>query len=108
MSNAVGRPRIAVIGAGLGGIAAVIELKRAGYEDIVVLEKAADVGGVWRENTYPGAACDVPSPFYSYSFERKRDWSRRFSPQSDILGYLEDCVRRYGLDPHLRLGTEIA
>src|SRR5206468_502360 len=82
--------RIAVIGAGLGGIAAVIELKNAGHDDIVVLEKADDVGGVWRENTYPGAACDVPSPFYSYSFELNAKWPRRFSRQPAILEYIRD------------------
>jgi cation diffusion facilitator CzcD-associated flavoprotein CzcO len=101
------RPSVAVIGAGLGGVAAVIELKRAGYDDIVVLEKAGDVGGVWRENTYPGAACDVPSPFYSYSFELNPKWPRRFSRQPAILDYIRDVVDKYDVRRHIRFGAEV-
>ncbi|HVS41484.1 MAG TPA: alpha/beta hydrolase fold domain-containing protein [Candidatus Dormibacteraeota bacterium] len=101
-------PSVAIIGGGFAGVGLGIRLRQHGFDDFTIFEKADRVGGVWRENTYPGAACDIPSHLYSYSFERKRDWSRRFSPQSDILGYLEDCVHRYGLDRHLRLGTEIA
>jgi cation diffusion facilitator CzcD-associated flavoprotein CzcO len=84
----MGRPSIGIIGAGLGGIAAVIALKEAGYQDIVVFEKGDDVGGVWRANTYPGAACDVPSPFYSYSFAPNPDWPNRFAGQPAILDYI--------------------
>src|SRR6185295_5893650 len=79
------KPTVAVIGTGFGGLAAAIELKKRGYDDIVIFEKAEDVGGVWRENTYPGAACDVPSPFYSYSFEPNPRWPHRFSRQPAIL-----------------------
>jgi cation diffusion facilitator CzcD-associated flavoprotein CzcO len=71
------------------------------------LEKAEALGGVWRDNTYPGATCDVPSQLYSFSFEPNPDWSRRYSPQPEILDYLERCVDRYGLRPNLRLGTEV-
>lgn len=100
-------PRIAVIGTGFGGLAAVIELKKRGYEDIVVFEKADDVGGVWRENTYPGAACDVPSPFYSYSFEPNPNWPHRFSRQPAILQYMRDVADRYDVRRHVRFGTEV-
>jgi cation diffusion facilitator CzcD-associated flavoprotein CzcO/acetyl esterase/lipase len=100
-------PSIAIIGSGFAGVGMGIRLEQHGFHDFTIFEKADRVGGVWRENTYPGAACDVPSHLYSFSFERKRDWSRRFSPQPDILGYLEDCVRRHGLARHLRFGTEV-
>ena len=100
-------PSVAVIGTGFGGIAAVIELKRRGYDDIVVLEKASDVGGVWRENTYPGAACDVPSPFYSYSFEPNPRWPHRFSRQPAILDYIHQVVDKYDVRRHCRFDTEV-
>ncbi|MBD8506684.1 NAD(P)/FAD-dependent oxidoreductase [Hoyosella sp. G463] len=98
---------IAIIGAGLGGIAAAIELKKAGHEDITILEKASDVGGVWRDNTYPGAACDVPSPFYSYSFEPNPRWPRRFSQQPAILDYISDVADTYDVRRHIRFGVEV-
>lgn len=98
--------RVAIIGAGFGGIGLAILLKQAGI-DFVVLEKASGVGGTWRDNVYPGAACDVPSHLYSFSFERKTDWSRRFAEQPEILEYLRHCVKKYGLEPHLRLNTEV-
>lgn len=101
------KPSIAVIGTGFGGLAAVIELKRRGYDDIVVFEKADDVGGVWRENTYPGAACDVPSPFYSFSFETNPRWPHRFSRQPAILDYLREVARKYDVLRHVRFGTEV-
>ena len=100
-------PSVAVIGTGFGGIAAVIELKRLGYDDIVVLEKASEVGGVWRENTYPGAACDVPSPFYSYSFEPNPRWPHRFSRQPAILEYINHVVDKYDVRRHCRFDTEV-
>jgi cation diffusion facilitator CzcD-associated flavoprotein CzcO len=96
--------RVAIIGAGFGGIGLSILLKRAGISH-VLLDKADGIGGTWRDNTYPGAACDVPSPLYSYSFERKTDWSRRFAEQPEILAYLQHCVDKYGLEP--RLNTEV-
>jgi len=101
------KPSIAVIGTGFGGLAAVIELKRRGYDDIVVFEKADDVGGVWRENTYPGAACDVPSPFYSFSFEPNPRWPRRFSQQPAILAYMREVAEKYDVRRHVRFGTEV-
>lgn len=101
------KPSIAVIGTGFGGLAAVIELKKRGFDDIVVFEKADDVGGVWRENTYPGAACDVPSPFYSYSFERNPRWPHRFSRQPAILDYMRHVADKYDVRRHVRFGTEV-
>ena len=103
MSN----PSIAIIGSGFGGLGAAIELKKAGYDDIVIFEKGDEVGGVWRENTYPGAACDVPSPFYSYSFEPNPRWPRRFSQQPAILEYLKDVTDKYDVRRHIRFGTEV-
>src|ERR1700741_610618 len=96
-----------VVGAGFSGICAGIELRRAGIEDFVILEKAARVGGTWRENTYPGAACDVPSHLYSYSFEPNASWSRAYGKQPEILAYLEHCAAKYGLGPHLRFGAQV-
>ncbi|WP_181697182.1 NAD(P)/FAD-dependent oxidoreductase [Nocardia sp. GTS18] len=100
-------PSIAVIGSGFGGLAAVIELKKRGFDDIVVFEKADEVGGVWRDNTYPGAACDVPSPFYSFSFAPNPRWPHRFSRQPAILDYIRGLVDTYDVRRHLRLGTEV-
>jgi cation diffusion facilitator CzcD-associated flavoprotein CzcO len=99
--------RIAIVGAGFGGIGMAITLRRAGHEDVTIIDRGERVGGVWRDNTYPGAACDVPSHLYAFSFEPNPDWSRRYSPQSEILAYLERCVERNGLGPRLRLGTEV-
>jgi cation diffusion facilitator CzcD-associated flavoprotein CzcO len=96
---------VAIVGAGFGGLGMAIRLRRSG-RSFVVLEKAGRVGGTWRENTYPGAGCDVPSHLYSFSFHPGR-WPRRYSCQADILRYLEDLVGEYGLAPHLRLGAEV-
>ncbi|GGO89014.1 putative monooxygenase [Nocardioides phosphati] len=101
-------PSVAIIGSGFGGLAAAIELKKRGFDDLVILEKADDVGGVWRENTYPGAACDVPSPFYSYSFEPNPRWPHRFSRQPAILDYIRGVVDTYDLRRHLRFGAEVS
>jgi cation diffusion facilitator CzcD-associated flavoprotein CzcO len=98
---------VLVIGAGFGGLAAAYELSRDGLADVTVLEKADDIGGVWRENTYPGAACDVPSNLYSYSFSRKNDWGRRYAEQPDILGYIHDTADRFGLRDLVRTGVEV-
>jgi cation diffusion facilitator CzcD-associated flavoprotein CzcO len=99
-------PRVAIIGAGFGGIGLGIRLTQAGI-DFRIFEKAERIGGVWRDNTYPGATCDVPSHLYSFSFEPNPDWTRRYSPQPEILDYLEHCVSKYGIAEHLRLGTEV-
>lgn len=96
-----------VIGAGFGGLAAAYELSKDGLADVTVLEKANDIGGVWRENTYPGAACDVPSNLYSYSFARKTDWGRRYAEQLDILGYIHDTADKFGLRDLVRTGVEV-
>ncbi|HEU5032637.1 MAG TPA: NAD(P)/FAD-dependent oxidoreductase [Spirillospora sp.] len=101
------RPSIAVVGSGFSGIGLAIGLRRAGFTDITIFEKADGPGGVWRDNTYPGAACDAPSHLYSYSFEPKPDWTRRFAEQPEILGYLRHCAAKYGLTPHFRLRTEV-
>jgi cation diffusion facilitator CzcD-associated flavoprotein CzcO len=97
----------AVVGAGLGGIAAAIALRRAGLEELVVLERGERVGGVWHFNTYPGAACDVPSHLYSYSFARNPRWSRRFATGPEIQAYAEDVARRFGVLDAVRLGVEV-
>jgi cation diffusion facilitator CzcD-associated flavoprotein CzcO/acetyl esterase/lipase len=101
-------PRVLIVGAGFGGVGLGMSLKRAGIDSFTIIEKADGIGGVWRDNTYPGAACDVPSHLYSFSFEPKPDWTWRYSPQPEILRYLESCVTRYGLEPHLRFGVEVA
>jgi cation diffusion facilitator CzcD-associated flavoprotein CzcO len=97
----------AIVGAGFGGVAAAAALRRQGQSDIVILERGDRVGGVWRANTYPGIACDVPSNLYSLSFAPNPRWSRRFSPGEEIQEYLEDLVRRLDLERHLRLGADV-
>lgn len=96
-----------VVGAGFSGIAAGVALERAGISDFLILEKADRLGGTWRENTYPGAACDVPSHLYSFSFEPNPRWSRAYGGQAEILAYLEHCAEKYGLLPHLRFGQRV-
>ncbi len=99
--------RVIIIGAGPGGLCAAIKLLEAGIQDFVVLEKAAGVGGTWWHNRYPGAECDVKSHLYSYSFELKRDWSRPFAGQEEILEYLEFVATKYGIKPHIRFNHEV-
>jgi cation diffusion facilitator CzcD-associated flavoprotein CzcO len=96
--------RIAVIGTGFAGLGAAIKLKESGREDFVVLEKASEVGGTWRDNTYPGCQCDVPSKLYQFSFAQNPSWSRAFSPQPEILEYIRGVADSYGLRPHIRFG----
>ncbi|WP_405488912.1 flavin-containing monooxygenase [Nocardia sp. NBC_00511] len=100
-------PSILIIGAGFAGLGMALELQRHGLSNFTILEKAADLGGVWRENTYPGAACDVPSPLYSWSFEPKSDWPRRFSHQHDIHEYMRTVAEKHELPAHIRFGTEV-
>ena len=95
--------RVAIIGAGFGGIGMAIALERAGIEDFVVLDRADDLGGTWRDNSYPGLTCDIPSQLYSFSFRPWR-WSRRFPARDEILAYLHALVAEHGLRPRLRLG----
>src|SRR5258708_14895501 len=92
---------IVVIGTGFAGLAMGIRLKQAGIEDFTILEQANEVGGTWRDNDYPGAACDVESHLYSFSFEPHSGWTRDFSPQGEILAYLKHCATKYGLRPHI-------
>jgi cation diffusion facilitator CzcD-associated flavoprotein CzcO len=99
--------RVAIIGAGAGGIGLGMLLLRSGIDDFVILEKAAGVGGTWRVNTYPGAECDVPSHLYSYSFQLNPDWSKTFSGQREILAYFERCTDESGLRPHIRTSTGV-
>lgn len=107
MSTSAVPLRIVIIGSGFGGIGLAIRLKRAGIESFTILEKAASLGGTWRDNTYPGAACDIPAMLYCFSFEQKTDWSRKWSPQEEIRDYLEDVARRNGILPHVRFGVEM-
>ncbi len=100
--------RFLIIGTGFAGLGMAIALRKAGIEDFAILEKAGDVGGVWRDNAYPGAACDVPSHLYSFSFEPNPRWSRVFAPQQEILEYLRHCARRYDLLRHVRFQSEVA
>jgi cation diffusion facilitator CzcD-associated flavoprotein CzcO len=100
-------PSIAVVGAGFGGVGAAVMLHRAGYENVVVFERGDRVGGVWNANTYPGAACDVPSHLYEFSFEPNPRWSRRYAPQAEIQDYIEDVARRHGVLERIRMGTEV-
>jgi cation diffusion facilitator CzcD-associated flavoprotein CzcO len=100
--------RIAIIGSGFAGLCIAIQLKKRGIHSFTIFEKAARIGGTWRDNTYPGACCDVPAFSYCFSFEQKTDWSRKWAPQSEILEYMESCARKYDLERHIRFNTEIA
>ncbi|MEU9083162.1 NAD(P)/FAD-dependent oxidoreductase [Streptomyces sp. NPDC048357] len=99
--------RVAVIGSGFGGLGAAVRLRREGITDFVVLERADSVGGTWRDNSYPGCACDVPSHLYSFSFAPNPDWPRTFSGQPAIRSYLEHVADTFGLRPHIRLDSEV-
>ncbi|MFF3273246.1 flavin-containing monooxygenase [Streptomyces chrestomyceticus] len=99
--------RVAVIGSGFGGLGAAVRLRRQGITDFVVLERAGSVGGTWRDNSYPGCACDVPSHLYSFSFAPNPEWPRNFSGQPHIRAYLERVTDTFGLRPHLRFDSEV-
>lgn len=99
--------RVVIIGTGFSGLGMAIGLKKAGVHDFVVLEKAGEVGGTWRENTYPGCACDIMSLLYSFSFEPKSDWSRMFPKQGELLQYIKDVVDKYDLAQHIRFHAEV-
>jgi cation diffusion facilitator CzcD-associated flavoprotein CzcO len=99
---------IVIVGTGFSGIAMAVYLKQAGIHSFTLLEKAGDIGGTWRDNTYPGAACDVPSHLYSFSFAPKTDWSRAFSGQQEIKGYLDECVEQFGVRRHIRFGCDVS
>src|ERR1700712_3461653 len=105
------RPRrhveVLVIGSGFAGLGAAIRLTKDGREDFLVIERGSEVGGTWRDNTYPGAACDVPSHLYSYSFELNPRWSRSFSPQPEIQDYLRSVAVKYDLVDKHQFHTEV-
>jgi len=101
------QPRVLIIGAGFGGIAAAIELQSHGFDEITILERAPELGGTWYRNSYPGSACDVPSHLYSFSFAQRRDWSRLCSPQREILDYLRDVAHEYGVDRRIVPEAEV-
>jgi cation diffusion facilitator CzcD-associated flavoprotein CzcO len=98
---------VAVVGGGFGGVGAIVMLKRAGYRDVTVFERAERIGGVWHHNTYPGAACDIPSHLYEFSFAPNPRWSRRYAPQPEIQAYLEGIAESYGVADRIRTGTEV-
>jgi cation diffusion facilitator CzcD-associated flavoprotein CzcO len=100
-------PRVAILGAGAAGLCMAMQLQDAGIHSFTLYEKSDGVGGTWRDNTYPGAACDVPSHLYSFSFAPKTDWTRKFPEQPEILAYFESLVDSHGLGPHLRLHTAV-
>ncbi len=98
-------PYVLIIGSGFAGLGMAIRLKQEGIDDFLVLEQAGEVGGTWRDNHYPGAACDVQSHLYSFSFEPWPEWSRQFAKQAEILEYLKHCADKYGIRPHIRFRT---
>ncbi len=98
---------VAIIGAGFAGLGAALRLAQAGRHSFVIFERAGDIGGTWRDNTYPGCACDIPSKLYSFSFKPNPAWSRSYSPQPEILAYLKQCVTEGNLQQHIRYNTEI-
>lgn len=98
---------VIVVGTGFSGLGMAIQLRDEGRDDFIILEKASDVGGTWRDNTYPGCACDIQSHMYSYSFEQNPEWSRAFAPQQEIWDYLRDVAAKYGLYEHTHFGKEL-
>ena len=100
-------PRVAIVGSGFSGLCLGIQLKRAGIQSFTIFEKEASLGGTWRDNTYPGACCDIPSIFYCFSFEQKVDWPQKWSPQASIREYMDHCGEKYQLLPHMRFGTAV-
>jgi cation diffusion facilitator CzcD-associated flavoprotein CzcO len=102
------QPRIAIVGAGMSGIAAVVKLRKAGYTDLVVFEKGDRVGGTWRENTYPGLSCDVPSAWYSFSFALNPDWNYRYSYGPEIQAYMEKTASDFGVTDVVRFNTGVS
>lgn len=99
--------KVIIVGAGFGGIAAAIELRRHGIGELTILERGDGLGGTWRDNTYPGCACDVPSHLYSFSYAQRRDWSRLCSPQEEILRYLQAVAADYGVDRLVVPGADV-
>ncbi|HET6764017.1 MAG TPA: NAD(P)/FAD-dependent oxidoreductase [Longimicrobiaceae bacterium] len=106
-AGSMGHVHVAIVGSGFGGLGMAIRLKERGINDFAVLERADDVGGVWRDNRYPGCACDVQSHLYSFSFAPNPAWTRRFSPQPEIWAYLVRCADEFGIRPHIRFRTDV-
>ena len=100
-------PSVVVIGAGMTGMLMTIKLQEAGITDITILEKREKVGGTWRENTYPGVACDVPAHMYTYSFAPNPDWSHRYASGAEIQSYFEDVAKRYGISDQVRFNESV-
>ena len=98
---------VVIVGTGFAGLCVAIRLLEAGIQNIVLLERADGVGGTWRDNCYPGAACDVPSNLYSFSFESNPNWTRSFGTQSEILAYIQHCARKYNIEPLIRFNSEV-
>ncbi|MFL5667144.1 MAG: flavin-containing monooxygenase, partial [Ktedonobacteraceae bacterium] len=98
---------VAILGTGFSGLGMAIRLKQRGQEDFVVIERASDIGGTWRDNTYPGCACDIPSHLYSFSFALNPHWSRTYSSQREIWDYLRRCAERFGILPHIQWNSEL-
>src|SRR5690554_7464402 len=96
-----------ILGAGLGGLAMAIKLQEKGRNDFILIEKGNEVGGTWRDNSYPGSACDVQSHLYSYSFTNKWDWQKRYGGWSEIQDYILDTVKEYDLRPKVRFNLEV-
>ncbi|MBX3493852.1 MAG: NAD(P)/FAD-dependent oxidoreductase, partial [Parvibaculum sp.] len=90
-------PSVAILGAGVAGICTAIKLKQAGFTDFTIYEKASEIGGTWRDNTYPGCSCDVPLHMYQYSFDMRPTWTKKYVFAADIKDYLESVVDKYGL-----------
>ncbi|WHZ11633.1 MAG: Cyclohexanone monooxygenase [Burkholderiaceae bacterium] len=100
-------PSVVIIGSGYAGLCVAIKLRQAGMRDFVLLEQADAIGGTWRDNGYPGAACDIPSHLYSFSFEPNPNWSRLYPTQPELRAYVEHCVDKYGLRPHIRCSQRV-
>ncbi len=107
LPSATDHTRVAILGAGFGGLGMAIQLLETGRSEFTIFEKAAGVGGTWRENTYPGCACDIASHLYSFSFEQDSGWSRTYAPQPEILRYLERVTAKHSLTDRIRFNTEI-
>ncbi len=99
---------VVILGAGFGGLCMAIQLRQQGISNFVILEKAAEVGGTWRDNSYPGCACDVQSHMYSFSFEGKSDWSKRYAPWHEIQQYILDTTEKYGIRPFCRFNQDVS
>src|SRR3954468_5774887 len=99
--------RVAIVGAGASGLCMAIALRKAGIETFTIFEKSDGVGGTWRDNSYPGAGCDIPSHLYSYSFEKYASWTRRYPEQPEILTYLAHCADKYGVRGKIRFSSEV-